>query len=360
MGSDPRSPLENRPDPDPSIMSESTIQPRQIRKRVGNNVFNNAPRVSVVITAFNKARYIKETVDSVLAQRYREHEIIVVNDGSEDTNQLERQLKIRFEELIYIRQRHAGEGAARNTGIENARGSIIAFLKAGDLWKPDFLATQNVHLERHSLDLVYSDASIFADRSVYRRNFMDKYPSIGAVSPKSLLDRSCNVLISGTLVRKKWLEQAGMFEVEDVPKPGLHLWVRMAKAGARFGYQQKQLVKLRSYRESNGDDELSKIEEEKDVFERIRDSIDLTEQELAIVKGRIDELEAALALEQGRSFLKSGDYTEAVTAFRVANHHQRSLKLAAMTLLTRVAPKAAVRLTASSQRVETGPERYYT
>ncbi|MFT3746498.1 MAG: glycosyltransferase family 2 protein [Pyrinomonadaceae bacterium] len=335
-------------------MSESAEQPRQIRKRVGSNVFDSPPRVSVVITAYNKARYIKDTVDSVLAQKYREHEIIVVNDGSDDTHQLERLLKIRFEELIYIRQRHAGEGAARNTGVENARGRVIAFLNAGDLWQPEFLASQNVHLERHGLDLVYSDASIFADRSVYRRNFMDKYPSIGEVNSRSLLDRSCNVLVSGTLVRKNWIEKVGMFESENVPKPGLPLWIKMIKAGAKIGYQQKQLVKVRSYREEFAVDALARIEAEKDVYERIRKSIDLTTAETKIVERRIDELEAEIAVEQGHSFLQSGDYTEAVTAFRVANHHQRSLKLTAMTFLTRVAPRAALRLSGANHSTDNG------
>ncbi|MEQ1606748.1 MAG: glycosyltransferase family A protein [Pyrinomonadaceae bacterium] len=335
-------------------MSDSTTHPRQIRKRVGRNVFDTPPRVSVIITAYNKARYIKETVDSVLAQKYREHEIIVVNDGSDDTDHLERQLKIRFEDLIYIRQRHAGEGAARNTGIENARGSIIAFLNAGDLWQPDFLASQHVHLERHALDLVYSDASIVAARSVYRRNFTDKYPSNGKVCSLSLLDRSCNVLMSGTLARKSMIARAGMFESGNVPKSGLHLWLRMAKAGARIGYQRNQLVKLRYCRDEQDSDVLVRVERERDAFDRIRRTIDLSAEETRIVDRRIGVLEAALAVEQGHTFLQSGDYTEAVTAFRVANRHQHSIKLTAMTWLTRVAPKTALRFSTSGYTADGG------
>lgn len=334
-------------------MPESTQQPRQIRKRVGRNVFDAPPRVSVIITAYNKAQYIKETVDSVLAQKYREHEIIVVNDGSDDTDYLERELKVRMEDIIYIRQRHAGEGAARNTGIVNARGSIVAFLNAGDLWQPDLLASQNVHLERNGLDLVYCDAAIFGTKSVYRRNFMDRFPSAGEVSCMSLLERRCHVLMSGTVARKSHIVDAGMFADKNAPKPALHLWLRMAKAGARIGFQSKQLVKLRTERDGAEPDALARVENERNVYEHIRRTIELNAEETDIVCRRIAELEAELAAEQGHSFLKSGDYTEAIMAFRVANRHQHSLKLTAMTWLTRVAPKTAMRFSAANH--PTGP-----
>ena len=339
-------------------MSESDPQPRQIRKGVGRNVFDAPPRVTVIITAHNRARYIRETVDSVLAQKYREHEIIVVNDGSDDTPQLERELKMRMENIVYIRQRHAGEGAARNTGIEHARGGIIAFLNAGDVWQPDFLASQYVHLERYALDLVYCDASLFGTHSVYRRNFSEKYPSKGPVDALSLLERRCNVLMSGTLVRRSAMATAGIFESADVPKPGLHLWIRMAKAGARMGYQEKELVKLRLYRDDPAADSMICVEKERDVLERISRTIELSQAESKILARRITELDAQLAVEQGHTFLQSGDYTEAVMAFRVANRSQHSLKLAAITWLTRVAPKIAVRFSEASRPAESIHQRY--
>lgn len=331
-------------------MSESDPQPRQIRKRIGRNVFDAPPRISVIITVHNQSAHIRETVESAVTQRYREHEVIVINDGSDDTNKLERELKMRFEDITYIRQRHAGKGVALNTGIEHARGQLIAFLNAGDVWQADFLASQFVFLERHGLDLVYCDASIFGTSSVYRRTFSEKYPSEGEVDASSLLSRKCNVLISGTLARKSAIVQAGQFEFGTVAKPGFHLWLRMAKAGARMGYQTKQLVKLRIQRDHLPEDSLERVELERDLFARISSSIYLTDTESQIVDRRIAELESQLAVEQGNSFLKSGDYTEAITAFRVANQYQPSLKLKAITWLTRVAPRTALRLTETNHQ----------
>src|SRR5207248_2470586 len=133
----------------------------------------------VVIPAYNAAATIGEALDSASAQKFREHEIIVVNDGSPDTEQFERAINLHREDIIYIKQRNAGAGAARNTAIEHSRGDIIAFLDADDAWMPDFLASQIVFLERHGYDMVYCDAVLFGMNSAYRRNFMETAPSSG-------------------------------------------------------------------------------------------------------------------------------------------------------------------------------------
>ncbi len=336
MGTDPGGPLK-------FFMSEENPQPRQIRKRVGRNVFDRPPRISVVITVYDRARYAAETVDSAIRQKYREHEIIVVNDGSKDSHQLEVDLKMVFSDIVYIRQRHAGDGAARNTGIEHARGDMVAFLNAGDLWRPEFLASQYVFLERHNYDLVYCDGSLFGMHSPYRQTFSEKYPSVGEANFAGLVNRRCNVLTSGVVARKKAIVDAGLFETELVAKPTFPLWLRMAKAGARIGFQKEQLVKLRQYADDSPRDLLARVESEKSMYERLAQSIDLSSSELQTVQRRIADLETRIAVEQGNSFLKSGDYSEAVTAFRVANRHRPSLKLTAMTWLTRLAPRTALR-----------------
>src|SRR5205085_11202609 len=164
-----------------------------ITKRVGRNVFDMTPMVSVIISVFNATRYISETLDAVTAQKFREHEIIVINDGSADTQALVRELAMHLENIVYIRQRNLGPGAARNTGIENARAPIVAFLDADDIWTPDFLTSQYVFLGRNNYDMVYCDAQIFGLRSAYRRTFMETAPSVGEADFNAILDLRCNV-----------------------------------------------------------------------------------------------------------------------------------------------------------------------
>ena len=92
--------------------------------------------VSVVIPAYNVGNLIAQTLDSVFAQRYRNFEVVVVNDGSPDTPALEAALAPFRDRITYVVQENAGPSAARNAGIEHSRGDLIAFLDGDDIWLP--------------------------------------------------------------------------------------------------------------------------------------------------------------------------------------------------------------------------------
>lgn len=324
-------------------MTDQEPKQHHISKRIGRNVFDTPPKISVVIPAYKVAEFISDTLDSVVAQKFREHEIIVVNDGSPDTEQFERAIRNHLEDIIYIKQRNAGAGVARNTAIEHARGHIIAFLDGDDIWKPDFLASQYVHLERNHLDMVYCDADLFGMNSVYRRTFMETAPSDGEADFNAILDLRCNVITSGTMARRQAIVDAGLFETERVRAHDFHLWLRMAKNGAKIGYQRKQLLKYRVHLDSLSGDSVSRVERERDAFERVKRTIELTDEQIAMVDRRIAGLEADLAVEHGKSFLLKGEFREAAGAFRVANRHRKSLKLTAITCMARVAPRMLLR-----------------
>jgi glycosyltransferase involved in cell wall biosynthesis len=102
------------------------------------------PLVSVVIPVFNGERFLREAVESVLAQKYSPVEIIIVDDGSTDgTATVARSLS---ETVRYLHQTNQGPAAARNRGIKQARGSLIAFADADDLWPADKLELQLPYL----------------------------------------------------------------------------------------------------------------------------------------------------------------------------------------------------------------------
>jgi glycosyltransferase involved in cell wall biosynthesis len=109
------------------------------------------PFFSIVIPTYNRARLLEETLASVFAQEETDYEVLVVDDGSTDDTL---ETLARYGERVRVlRQRNAGPGAARNLGIQEARGEYVAFLDSDDLWFPWTLATYRRALEGASVVL---------------------------------------------------------------------------------------------------------------------------------------------------------------------------------------------------------------
>jgi glycosyltransferase involved in cell wall biosynthesis len=119
------------------------------------------PLVSCVIPVYNGARWLAETLDSVLAQTYRNCEILVVDDGSTDDSA---EVASRFagSGVELVRKANGGTASARNLGVVHSRGELIAFLDADDLWLPGKLARQVVE---------FAGAPTLAMCATYMQNF---------------------------------------------------------------------------------------------------------------------------------------------------------------------------------------------
>ena len=103
----------------------------------------NFPLVSVIIPAYNAEDYISETLSSVLAQTYKNIEILVIDDGSQDkTSQIVKSFAEGNSNIILLQQSNKGVAAARNLGIEKAQGEYIAPIDADDIWFPEKLEKQ--------------------------------------------------------------------------------------------------------------------------------------------------------------------------------------------------------------------------
>lgn len=97
--------------------------------------------ISVIIPTYNRGKIIEKSIASVLAQTYRDLELIVVDDGSTDNTE-DLVKAIADDRVRYIRQKNQGACAARNLGVQEARGEFIAFQDSDDTWKPDKLFKQ--------------------------------------------------------------------------------------------------------------------------------------------------------------------------------------------------------------------------
>ena len=116
--------------------------------------------VSCIVAVFNGERFLKEALDSILAQTYRPLEILVVDDGS--TDQTPYVLTGYGDKIRYFWQSNAGPAAARNLGLTKAKGEFIAFLDADDLWHPEKLARQMARFHaRPELEMCLTHAQNF-------------------------------------------------------------------------------------------------------------------------------------------------------------------------------------------------------
>src|SRR5262249_16095933 len=97
------------------------------------------PSVSIVIAAYNASAFIEQALNSVLAQTFTDYETLVINDGSDDTPQLEQILELHPLPIVYTSQQNKGVSAARNAGIKIARGAFYAQLDSDDQWEPEYL-----------------------------------------------------------------------------------------------------------------------------------------------------------------------------------------------------------------------------
>ena len=116
--------------------------------------------VTVVIPAHNSRRYIVPALDSILVQKHRPIEIVVVDDGSTDATA--EMVRGYAPEVRIIKQEQRGHPAARNAGIRAGRGEFLAFLDHDDLWSPDKLELQIASFERNpALELVFGHIQNF-------------------------------------------------------------------------------------------------------------------------------------------------------------------------------------------------------
>lgn len=113
--------------------------------------------VSIITPMYNGEKLIAQTIDSVLKQTYLYWEMIIVDDGSNDSSPEIVNSYIRKDERIkLIRQTNSGSASARNNALRNAQGIYICFLDADDLWDSNFLESQLIFLAKNEAEIVFS------------------------------------------------------------------------------------------------------------------------------------------------------------------------------------------------------------
>jgi glycosyltransferase involved in cell wall biosynthesis len=127
---------------------------------------NNNPMVSIIMPSYNQAEYLSETLDSVLAQSFKDWECLIVDDGSIDnTEEIAKIYCKKDDRFKYIKQENQGPSVARNNGIRNSAGEFILPLDSDDLISKDYLSeAMRVFAENPKIKLVYCEAEFFGEK----------------------------------------------------------------------------------------------------------------------------------------------------------------------------------------------------
>jgi len=301
------------------------------------------PAVSVIIPVYNASDYIAGALESVFSQTFSAFEAILVNDGSEDRDRLQQALTPYRSRMIYLEQENRGPSAARNRAIQQARGEWLAFLDADDLWLPSYLEQQmNFMRGDPGLDMVFCDAVLESDSIPTGKTFMQVCPSEGPVTFDSILVERTQVLTSGTVVRRKLVEAAGLFDEAIHCSEDHDLWLRIAHQGARISYQRQALLRRRLRPDSQGTS-LGLLAGEVQSLTKLDRVLQLSPQSRQLLHARLRQMQARFALVEGKKFLLAGRLEQARDSLGRSLALAPTMKLRAMLLGLRVAPGLAAR-----------------
>jgi len=183
-------------------------------------------KVSVIISTYNRASFLKQAIDSVLNQTYSDFELIIVDDGSTDNTQKVVE-SYNDPRIIYIYQENAGQNAAKNKGLMNVSGEYVSILDSDDMWHPEKLDRQvNILKNMPEVGLVYCGTMLIDENN----NVIGKQPHLkynGNVLDKLLLK---NFIYNGSnaLFRTECLEKTGLFDESVQRMTDWDLYLRIA------------------------------------------------------------------------------------------------------------------------------------
>lgn len=214
------------------------------------------PTVSVIMPVYNVARYVRDSIHSVLAQTFTDFELIIVDDGSTDASP---DICRSFDDprIEIIRQANRGLAGARNTGIRAARGRYVALLDSDDLWQAEKLAAHVAHLDANPDVGVSFDRSTFIDDDGRPLGIVQS-PRLRDISPAHVLLRNPIGNGSAPMFRREVFEDIATpgpdgelrwFDESFRQSEDIECWVRIALS-TRWKFQGLDAV-LTLYRVSD-------------------------------------------------------------------------------------------------------------
>lgn len=201
--------------------------------------------ISVIIPTYNRKNLVVKAIKSVLAQSYKNYELIVVDDGSDDGSG--EYIKQYFPQIKLLQQENKGVSSARNIAIKHAKGKWIAFLDSDDLWHNDKLETQISYLNQNPEYKICHSEEIWIKDGI-RINPMHKHQKLaGDIYHKSV--ELCSISISTVILHKEIFTQIGLFD-ENLPAcEDYDLWLRVTALHPVLFYNEYLITKFGGHKD---------------------------------------------------------------------------------------------------------------
>ena len=270
-------------------------------------------RVSVVIPAYDAEATVGAAVSSALWQTYRDFEVVVVDDGSRDST---REIASSFPAPVrVVAQENAGVAAARNRGVAEAEGELIAFCDADDVFLPQHLEALAAVYDRHGGIATSNCYWLFPGGiDAARTRYKGRFPSPER-QRLGILEQ--NFVSTMSLFPKTLIDEIGPFDTELLVAEDWDFWLRAIYAGHRLALQPKPLA---LYRRGTGlSVDTARMDEHAEaVLRKALARDDLTGDERAYVKRRLAGPGPAELGRQGDDALRLRSYREAARRYRDA------------------------------------------
>jgi len=273
------------------------------------------PKVSVIIPTYNRGNYVMKAVESVLCQKYKDYEIIVVDDGS--TDKTKENLRKYGDRINYVYQDNAGVSAARNAGIKLATGEWLAFLDSDDEWMPEYLLGQIEAIKLNPDICMQTTDCLFIGLNGNTRNYFEINGSLSEFrghdylfleKPFRFVVKHGPWQIGSTIILHEAIQKAGLFDTSLTISEDFELMARMALQGP-FGMLRKVLMNVyrrneatKCLTEQTKDDPIGVRESSERIYEKLKGIETLGHEEIKALNNLISANRRAM----GNMFIKDG------------------------------------------------------
>lgn len=266
------------------------------------------PTFSVLVAAYESARFIGDAVQSALDQEPPPLEVIVGDDGS--TDDLAGALAPFGTAVRVVRIEHAGEAAAKNAAAAAAAADFLAFLDADDRFLPGRLAAiGQLAAEQPDLDVITTDAYLVHDGRVLARCYGPGH-AFARVDQRSAILRT-NFVLGLSAVRRSRFVEVGGFDTSVLYTTDWELWIRLIFSGSRVGIVPEPLAEYRLHEASMSARRAAMSRGRLDTLERAAARSDLSDGERAILEETRRREQARHAREMLKEELSTGTRSSA-------------------------------------------------